>query len=292
MKNNLLSNLIDKILRESSLDTRIETGIFDIHNHEHMEIMAEHMALAGVSGDIITEVMNELVMDEGKYPERQAYNKDGWLVTFPSAEYKQKAIKKGTHFGSDPTHGSGGMNLYYKKRGKQKRQTQQSTTSTEPLQQAATNSSPASSASPKTSATTTEPSVEKEPATKEKASNSSDISGNKQPSNTTSDKPQQSLDSTPVTSKSSAPKSIEAPSGKEPEPANSATEIPAPAASPNFVFISKKFATDKGWVETPYGEWRDSAGNTAAIVGLSGEVVPVKSVEREELKLLSDKNKS
>lgn len=292
MKNNLLSNVIDKILRESSLDTRIETGIFDIHNHDHMEIMAEHMALAGVSEDIVADVMNELVMDEGKYPERQAYNKDGWLVTFPSAEYKQNAIKKGTHFGSDPTHGSGGMNLYYKKRGKQKRQTQQSTTSTEPIQQVAKKFSPVSSASPQTLATTIEPSAETQPATKEKASNASDVGGNKQPANATGEKLQKSLDSTPVISKSSAPKSIEAPSGKEPEPANSATEIPTPAAPPNYVFISSKFATDKGWTKTPYGEWRDPTGNTSAIVALSGEVVPVKSVERDELKLIADKNKT
>ena len=112
MKNNNTSKLIDKILHESSLDPRIETGIFDIHNYDHMEIMAEHMAEAGVDKKIIAEVINELVMDEGKYPERQAFNKDGWLVTFPSKQYRDRALKKGTHSIADPTHGKGGMNKY------------------------------------------------------------------------------------------------------------------------------------------------------------------------------------
>ena len=68
---------------------------------------------------------------------------------------------------------------------------------------------------------------------------------------------------------------------------------PSPVATPvsNYVFISVKFATDKGWTKTPDGEWRDSTGNTAAVIALSGEAVPVKSVERDELKLLADKNK-
>ena len=40
---------------------------------------------------------------EGKYPERQAYNAKGILVTFPTPEYKADAIKRGTHFEEDPT---------------------------------------------------------------------------------------------------------------------------------------------------------------------------------------------
>ena len=38
-----------------------------------------------------------------KYPERQAYNAKGILVTFPTPEYKADAIKRGTHFEEDPT---------------------------------------------------------------------------------------------------------------------------------------------------------------------------------------------
>jgi hypothetical protein len=44
-------------------------------------------------------------MLEGKYPERQAYNTNGILVTFPTPEYKQKAIARGTHFEENPKRG-------------------------------------------------------------------------------------------------------------------------------------------------------------------------------------------
>jgi len=40
----------------------------------------------------------------------------------------------------------------------------------------------------------------------------------------------------------------------------------------------------------PYGEYRDREGNTVAVVGLSGEVVPTKSVDRDEYKLFAEKN--
>jgi hypothetical protein len=41
-------------------------------------------------------------MVEGKYPERQAFNKDGVLVTFPTPQHKAKAISRGTHFEENP----------------------------------------------------------------------------------------------------------------------------------------------------------------------------------------------
>ena len=40
---------------------------------------------------------------EGKHPERQAYNKDGLLITFPTPKHKQDALTAGTHFEKDPT---------------------------------------------------------------------------------------------------------------------------------------------------------------------------------------------
>ncbi len=109
----------------------VETGIVDFSDITHAEILFEEMVSCGLSERTASKVINDIRMEEGKYPERQAYNKEGWLVTFPSKEYKDIAIKRGTHFGSDPTHGQGGMNLYYKRRGKQKRNTQQDLTATE-----------------------------------------------------------------------------------------------------------------------------------------------------------------
>ena len=125
-----MNDLIYNIITEASLDARIHDGVVDLRNSDHLQVVAE--AIYDVCED--EQIVNKFVkkfMDEGKYPDRQAYNKDGWLVTFPSAEYKQKALKKGTHFSSDPTRGKGGMNLYYKKRGKQKRQTQQVASTTQ-----------------------------------------------------------------------------------------------------------------------------------------------------------------
>jgi hypothetical protein len=43
-----------------------------------------------------------IIAEKGKYPERQAYNKNGLLVTFPTPEYKARAIAKGTHFEKNP----------------------------------------------------------------------------------------------------------------------------------------------------------------------------------------------
>jgi hypothetical protein len=45
------------------------------------------------------------LLEKGKFPERQAYNRNGILVTFPTPEYKKEAIKAGTHFEDDPTKG-------------------------------------------------------------------------------------------------------------------------------------------------------------------------------------------
>lgn len=46
--------------------------------------------------------ITNIIAEKGKYPERQAYNKNGLLVTFPTPEYKARAIQKGTHFEKNP----------------------------------------------------------------------------------------------------------------------------------------------------------------------------------------------
>ena len=125
---NNISKFISSIITEASLDSRIPNGVVNLENIEHIQVVAEAIYDACENENIVNEFVESFV-DEGKYPDRQAYNKDGWLVTFPSKEYRDAAIKKGTHAISDPTHGRGGMNLYYKRKGKQKRQTQQATTS-------------------------------------------------------------------------------------------------------------------------------------------------------------------
>ncbi len=86
-----------------SLDPRIKDGIFSLEENSHMDVLREYLVKKGIDEEAVREYTN-LVLD-GKYPERQAYNQKGILVTFPTPEYKQRAIQRGTHFEKDPTAG-------------------------------------------------------------------------------------------------------------------------------------------------------------------------------------------
>lgn len=100
-----MSNIIDRILAEVCLDERIQDGIFDMSNNSHMEALRESMTdKFGISLNDSLSIHNKMV--EGKYPERQAYNKDGLLVTFPTPQHKARAIQRGTHFEQDPSKGA------------------------------------------------------------------------------------------------------------------------------------------------------------------------------------------
>jgi hypothetical protein len=96
--------IIEKILNEVSIDPRIPSGIFDIDNPQHVGYMCEYLIGRGIESDMVYEFANVL-LEKGKFPERQAYNRNGILVTFPTPEYKKEAIKAGTHFEDDPTKG-------------------------------------------------------------------------------------------------------------------------------------------------------------------------------------------
>jgi len=101
-----MAKIIDQILSNIGVDKRIKDGIFSIENNDHMGILREYFKKYlknGISESTIIEYSNKIV--EGKYPERQAFNADGILVTFPTPEYKADAIKAGTHFEKDPTKG-------------------------------------------------------------------------------------------------------------------------------------------------------------------------------------------
>jgi hypothetical protein len=97
------SSIIEKILNDVSLDARIQDGIFSLEENSHMDVLREYLVKKGIDEEAVREYTN-LVLD-GKYPERQAYNQNGILVTFPTPEYKQRAIQRGTHFEKDPTKG-------------------------------------------------------------------------------------------------------------------------------------------------------------------------------------------
>lgn len=99
-----MSSIIDRILTEVCLDERVQDGVFDMSNNDHMAALLESLTdKFSVSLNDAKSIHNKMV--EGKYPERQAYNKDGLLVTFPTPQHKAKAIQRGTHFEQDPAKG-------------------------------------------------------------------------------------------------------------------------------------------------------------------------------------------
>jgi hypothetical protein len=287
-----VKNFISNALLEAAIDSRIDSGMVDLYNCVHVEVLAEKMRDGGLSEEQVDQILNEMTINDGKYPDRQAYNKEGWLVTFPSKDYRDAAIKKGTHYISDPTHGKGGMNLYYKKRGKQKRQTQQDRTISEPGQDAGGGPTPP--------ADTTKPGDTMSKADGEPAATGPANSNANPPSpsggkpSASSENPTDSEELPPATS-SATPGGISGGAGvgggsSAPAPAPTTPSAPAAPMPPPYTDLSIRFAKEKGWTPTLYGEWRNATGETKAVVGLSGEVVPVKHVEREEFKLFAEKN--
>jgi len=286
-----MNDLIYNIITEASLDPRIHDGVVDLRNSDHLQVVAE--AIYDVCED--EQIVNKFVkkfMDEGKYPDRQAYNKDGWLVTFPSAEYKQKALKKGTHFSSDPTRGKGGMNLYYKKRGKQKRQTQQVASTTQ-QEEPAIAKSPSKKLSPIADPVSTKPQGSLQPPSSSTRSARLDALTKKPdlatpPRSPTAPTVASKEPTAPVSKKSDSPTDADFISTKSAE--TPAIDVPVVTTPPaQYAAASTKFAIQRGWTSTPYGEYKDGEGNPVAVVGLSGEVVPIRNNDREEYKIFAEK---
>ena len=100
----LKDRIIEKVLNDVSVDSRLDDGIFDIKNNEHIGYLCEYLIGKDIDAEIVYEFC-DMLLEKGKYPERQAYNKNGILVTFPTPEYKKDAIRAGTHFEEDPTRG-------------------------------------------------------------------------------------------------------------------------------------------------------------------------------------------
>lgn len=96
-----MKSIYNKVLEAVAIDPRLDTGIFDVLNNDHLSIFREYLVKEGLTEDIAIAASNKLA-EAGRFPERQAYNKDGLLVTFPSPEHKQRAIGRGTHFEKNP----------------------------------------------------------------------------------------------------------------------------------------------------------------------------------------------
>ena len=98
-----LKQIFLEALEKANTDISIESGIFDISKQEHIEILRGHLLESNVDSKTVNQYLNKML--EGRYPDRQAYNANGILVTFPTPEYKQKAIERGSHFEQNPRKG-------------------------------------------------------------------------------------------------------------------------------------------------------------------------------------------
>ena len=89
------------IINDICCDSRIKDGVLRLENPDHVFIVQEYLEKAGYSlNEIVDKTAN--LFEAGRFPDRQAYNKDGILVTFPSKEYRDRAVNKGTHFAENP----------------------------------------------------------------------------------------------------------------------------------------------------------------------------------------------
>ena len=89
------------VLNDVCCDYRIKNGTIDLKNEDHVFVLQEYLEKAGFDIETIVDKTAKL-FEAGRFPERQAYNKDGILVTFPNKDYKDRAINKGTHFAENP----------------------------------------------------------------------------------------------------------------------------------------------------------------------------------------------
>ncbi len=91
----------ESIINDICCDNRIKNGVFEIKNVDHVFILQEYLEKVGLDIETIVDKTAQL-FEAGRFPERQAYNKNGILVTFPNKEYRDRAVNKGTHFAENP----------------------------------------------------------------------------------------------------------------------------------------------------------------------------------------------
>lgn len=206
-----MRTIVERFINTLCIDNRITNGIFSIENDLHMDILEEYLVKYGVSVNEAMEVRNKVV--EGRFPDRQAYNKNGILVTFPNPDYKKRALERGTHFEQDPTKQS--PNIY----GNQPAQ---------PQSPAVTPSAPPSTQPPPTSQPSSSPPAEKkqeepsklQPATSEPASPPSTeptapVSTN--PAKQPSQPPVETTPAEPVSGEQLPPPAVAVPPTKKPK---------------------------------------------------------------------------
>ena len=205
------------------------------------------------------------------------------------AKYKNAAIKKRTAFSSDPTHGNGGMNLYYKTHGKQARQKAQRTSvvggednPTQAQPDGAVAQTKPATQTDQPSAASSLPKSGTAPTTATPATGNAQVAGNAPTDATGSTKLRPSAISA---NSDTVPTQTHATPAAQP----AAPTVPsAPTESP-IVKLSVEFARSKSWRDAPYGDWTNDKGEQIAVTGLDGQVVPIRFVDREELKSFAEK---
>jgi len=98
-----MSQLIESILRDVSLDERVSDGIFQMENESHMGALRDHLIQRGLTKEAAIHITNRMI--EGKYPQRQLWQKDtGILVTWPTPQHMAKAVKEnpGKYINTNP----------------------------------------------------------------------------------------------------------------------------------------------------------------------------------------------
>ena len=285
------STFLQSVLLEAAIDQRIPSGVLDIGNDDHRMVIAEKLLDRNIDPVVVSEVVNKMTLKDGKYPDRQAFNKEGWLVTFPTPEHRAAAIKKKTHFVSDPTHGQGGMNLYYKRKGKQARQQQQDASETEPEQ----NDQRALSAAGGGGVTDDAAAHQSNDASELPSATSLAASSKDGSQAQSSDDEPKGVESSELPAAGPAVDSQKSDSSAPSDPNNVTAQSSSPAPAPKepdtsaLVKLTREFALQQQWTDTPYGDWNDSKGQQVAVTGLDGQVVPIKFTDRESLKAFAQK---
>lgn len=251
------------LLLSVCLDERVTDGMFNPSLQEHLDVLTHHLEQRGLERDWIKEYVENI--REGKYPERQAYNKEGFLVTFPTPEHKKQALASGEYFQNDPTGGKGGMHLVKK---------------SEPA--------PAVPVADPAGVAPSQPQAKPQPS----AGPVDPTPAKKQPA------------PTPVPPAPVVPAAPEAPTAKIKAPSTGGDVNTTPAdygggeekrkkqawragdeGKKDYVDPSQEWAHNQKWERTPSGNYYDVEGNLKAVTGLDGKVLPVEDADKERYKL-------
>jgi hypothetical protein len=96
-------NFINSVLLDWALKSP-DGMLLESLTEENLQVLCESLVSNGLSEADSINIVNDMVViaEKGKHPERQAWNANGILVTFPTPEYKARALSRGTHFEKDP----------------------------------------------------------------------------------------------------------------------------------------------------------------------------------------------